>query len=128
MRETTQNPDLSLPPTTKAYLHSGARGTLGRKFVWSLQNGEGVMGQKLWVTGASGWSGGVERILCQRANSQETLRPSAPFALWPSSLPSSRQNGTPVPEPERLGLRGASLSGRMTSDRRGVLRASEQRV
>lgn len=70
--ETTYNPNLSLLPTTKAYLHSGARGTLGRKFVWSLPSREGVVGlrQKLRVTGASGWSAGVERILRQIANSQ----------------------------------------------------------
>lgn len=67
------------PPTAAAYLHSGAKGILGRQLVCSLQDAEGVRGlrPKLWVTGGSDWPAGVGRSLCQGAKSQETLPPSA---------------------------------------------------
>lgn len=79
--------------------------------------------QKLQVTGTSGWLAGVERILRQRANSEETLRPSAPNALLVSPALARKEH-----QPQNL--RGwvylePAWSGRMTSHRRGVLRASE---
>lgn len=82
--------------------------------------------QKLRVTGASGWSARVERILRQKANSEKTLRPSAPNVLLVSPALDRMQH-----QPQNL--RGwvylePAWSERMTSHKRGVLGASEQRV